>query len=99
MSDKCSGQYIYRLKGSNVEKELEALSKVYHTIYEALKDEYKDVEVFKLFKRAYTEHFTFAEDKIKVKPQQNCIAVVCSRLMMRMRPTGKRTGRRAGGNR
>ncbi|MBU4480538.1 hypothetical protein KKG48_03820 [Patescibacteria group bacterium] len=37
-------------------------------LYEALKQSYQDFEVFGIFERVYTEHFTVVEDKVEVKP-------------------------------
>ena len=65
-----SGQYIYKLERSEMPHELEKLGKLYHELYVALKDTYKDIEVFGIFERVYTEHFTVIEDKIEVKPSE-----------------------------
>ena len=63
-----SGQYIYNLERSSIPHELEKLGLLYHRLYEALKDSYKDIEVFSIFERVYSEHFTVVEDKVTVKP-------------------------------
>jgi hypothetical protein len=63
-----SGQYIYNLERSSIPHELEKLGLLYHKLYEALKDSYKDIEVFRIFERVYNEHFTVVEDKVTVKP-------------------------------
>jgi len=63
-----SGQYIYNLERGSIPHEQEKLAQLYHRLYEALKDSYKDIEVFSIFERVYTEHFTIVDEKIIVKP-------------------------------
>lgn len=63
-----SGQYIYSLERSEIPHELEKLGQLYHKLYEALKQSYQDFEVFGIFERVYTEHFTVVKDKVEVKP-------------------------------
>jgi len=65
-----SGQYIYGLERSSIPHELEKLGLLYHRLYEALKESYKDFEVFRVFERVYTEHFAIVKDKVKVKPNK-----------------------------
>ena len=43
------------------------MGQLYHKLYEALKESYEDFEVFGVFERVYTEHFTIIDDKITVK--------------------------------
>ena len=62
-----SGQYIYNLQRETIPHEQEKLAQLYHKLYEALKDDYKDFDVFSLFERVYTEHFTVVDDKIIIK--------------------------------
>ncbi len=63
-----SGQYIYNLQRTSIPHEQEKLAQLYHKLYEALKERYKDIEVFSIFERVYTEHFTIVDNKITVKP-------------------------------
>ena len=63
-----SGQYIYNLQRSTIPHELEKLGRLYHKLYEALKESYQDFEVFGVFERVYTEHFTVVKDKVQVRP-------------------------------
>jgi transcription elongation factor Elf1 len=63
-----SGQYIYNLQRTSIPHEQEKLAQLYHKLYEALKESYKDIEVFSVFERVYTEHFTIVDNKITVKP-------------------------------
>ena len=65
-----SGQYIYNLQRSAIPHELEKLGRLYHTLYEALKESYQDFEVFSVFERVYTEHFTIVKDKVQVRPSK-----------------------------
>jgi len=62
-----SGQYIYNLQHQQIPHEQEKLGQLYHKLYEALKESYGDFEVFSIFERVYTEHFTIIDDKITVK--------------------------------
>ena len=62
-----SGQYIYNLQRTSIPHEQEKLAQLYHKLYEALGDSYKDVEVFSVFERVYTEHFAIVDGKITVK--------------------------------
>jgi hypothetical protein len=63
-----SGQYIYNLERGSIPHEQEKLAQLYHRLYQALKDNYQDIEVFSIFERVYTEHFTIVDEKITVKP-------------------------------
>ena len=65
-----SSQYIYDLQRGSIPHEQEKLGQLYHKLYEALKDSYKDIEVFGVFERVYTEHFTIVDNKITVKPNK-----------------------------
>lgn len=62
-----SGQYLYNLQRQQIPHEQEKLGQLYHKLYEALKESYRDFEVFGVFERVYTEHFTIIDDKITVK--------------------------------
>ncbi len=62
-----SGQYLYDLQRQQIPHEQEKLAKLYQTLYHGLKDRYKDVEVFGIFERVYTEHFTVVDEKITIK--------------------------------
>jgi len=65
-----SGQYLYTLQRQQIPQEQEKLGRLYRTLYEALKERYKDFEVFSVFERVYTEHFTIIDEKITVKTGQ-----------------------------
>ena len=62
-----SGQYIYSLQRQQIPHEQEKLAQLYHELYHALKDKYKDFEVFSVFERVYTEHFTVVDEKITIR--------------------------------
>ena len=68
--NQSSSQYVYALKRSDMPHALDTLGQVYHRLYEALKDTYSNVEVFGIFQRVYTEHFTVVEEKVQVKPPE-----------------------------
>jgi hypothetical protein len=61
-----SGQYIYRLKHSELSGHLEQLAHVYHRLHQHLCSPYGDREIFTIFERVYHEHFTVVNDKIEV---------------------------------
>ena len=61
-----SSKYVYGLKGSDITHELEKLAEAYHKIYSVLNDTYSQKEVFQIFARVYTEHFTVVSGKIKI---------------------------------
>lgn len=64
---KTSGQFLYRLSGEDIPTEYERIGKVYKEIDDKLKPKYSDVEIFKIFERVYSEHFTEVEEKILIK--------------------------------
>jgi Transposase DDE domain/Transposase domain (DUF772) len=64
---KTSGQFLYRLSSEDIPKEYERIGKVYKDINDNLKPKYSEVEIFKIFERVYTEHFTVTEEKIQIK--------------------------------
>ena len=63
-----SDKYVYKLKSSDLTHELEKLGKLYHTVYEYVKIKYLDTDEFKIFERAFKEHFTIVEGISKAKP-------------------------------
>jgi biotin-(acetyl-CoA carboxylase) ligase len=65
-----SGQYIYQLERTEIPKELEKLGQIYHKLYEALKERYKNIEIFPIFERVYQEHFTIVKNKVTVKKNE-----------------------------
>lgn len=65
-----SGQYIYKLERTEIPRELEKLGQIYHKLYQALKDRYKEIEIFSIFERVYQEHFTIVKNKTIVKKNE-----------------------------
>jgi hypothetical protein len=65
-----SGQYIYKLGRAEIPRELEKLGKIYHKLHEALREGYKEIEIFGIFERVYQEHFTVVKNKVTVKKNE-----------------------------
>lgn len=66
-TNKSSGQYIYRLKNSEIPHELEKIAEIYHHCHKEIISHYSEQEIYKIFERVYTEHFTELTDKILIK--------------------------------
>jgi len=64
---KSSGQYIYKIKASDIPHQVEKIGQLYHWIDQNLKSRYAEHNIFKTFERVYMEHFTVVEEKITVK--------------------------------
>lgn len=67
-STEGSEKYVYQLKSSDLTHELEKLGKLYNTVYGLVKVKYLGTDEFRIFERAFKEHFTIVEGKSKVKP-------------------------------
>ncbi len=65
---KGSDKYVYKIKSRDLPHELEKLGKLYHKVYETLKDKYRERKEFRIFERVYREHYTIIEGKTKAKP-------------------------------
>jgi len=65
-----SGQYIYKLERAEIPRELEKLGQIYHKLHEALREGYKEIEIFGIFERVYQEHFTVVKNKVAVKKNE-----------------------------
>lgn len=65
-----SGQYIYKLERAEIPRELEKLGEIYHKPHEALREGYKEIEIFRIFERVYQEHFTVVKNKVTVKKNE-----------------------------
>jgi hypothetical protein len=50
---------------------LDQLAQTYHTLHQSLAAQYGDTEIFHIFERVYTEHFTTVNDTIAVIPAQD----------------------------
>jgi len=67
---KTSGQYIYHLQAADLPQELEKIGQLYQWIYENLFSAYAEFEIFKIFARVYTEHFTVVEAKVTLNSSE-----------------------------
>ncbi len=65
---KGSEKYIYELKSSDLTHELEKLGKLYYKVYEYAKIKFSETDVFRIFERAYREHFTIINGDAQAKP-------------------------------
>ena len=63
-----SEKYVYGLKSKDLPHELEKLGKIYHILYNQMKDKYNDKKEFVNFKRVYKEHFIVVNQEINAKP-------------------------------
>lgn len=67
---KTSGEFLYRLSSEDIPEEYERIGKVYKEINDNLKSKYSEVEVFKIFERIYSEHFSMIEEKVQIKTSE-----------------------------
>lgn len=61
--DKTSGQYVYQLKKTNLEKELEKIGRTYYVLNKGLKKKYNGMKIFEIFQRVFFEHFKIEDKK------------------------------------
>jgi len=64
---KTSGQFLYRLCGSEIDATLERLGELYAWMVEALEAAYGSTEIYHVVCRIFAEQFTRVEDKIAVR--------------------------------
>ncbi len=64
---RTSGQYIYKMKASDIPHQIEQIGQLYYWIDQNLKSLYSEHTIFKTFERVYVEHFTEVKDKTTVK--------------------------------
>lgn len=67
---KTSGQYIYKLKASDIPHELEKIAQLYFWIDRNIRPAYSELSIIKIFERVYSEHFTEVDQKVEVKPHK-----------------------------
>ena len=60
-STEGSEKYVYKLKSSDLTHELGKLGKLYNTVYKYVNIKYSDTDEFRIFERAFKEHFTIVE--------------------------------------
>lgn len=65
---KTSGQYIYKLKASDLPHEIDKIAQLYQFCKTYIMPKYADSDLAKVFERVYSEHFTELEEKVAVKP-------------------------------
>ncbi len=63
-----SGQFIYKLDKKDLPFELEKIKDLFYFIHSDVSANYRNTEIYRIFDRVFTEHFTFVEDKLEVKP-------------------------------
>jgi len=63
-----SQKYVYALKSSDLTHEFKKLGELYYTVYQHVKNKYSDTDEFRVFERAYNEHFTIIEGTATAKP-------------------------------
>ena len=64
---KTSGQFLYRLRRSDIDTTLEQLGGFYAWMVEALEAGYGSTEIYRIVARVFAEHFTRVEEKIAVR--------------------------------
>lgn len=64
---KSSGQYIYKLKSSDIPHELDKVAQIYHYCHQHILPNYQSLDLYPIFERVYNEHFTEISDKIELK--------------------------------
>jgi hypothetical protein len=67
---KTSGQFLYRLRQSDIDATLEQLGGLYAWMVEALDADYGSTEIHRIVRRVFAEHFTRVEEKIAVLPAE-----------------------------
>ena len=65
---KTSGQFLYRLRKSDLDATLEQLGGFYAWMIEALEAVYGSTEIHRIACRVFAEHFTRVEEKIAIRP-------------------------------
>lgn len=64
-----SEHYLYDLKSSDLPCELDKIASIYYLLKNDLSPSYKSRKEYKLFLRAFEEHFEIEEEKIKIREQ------------------------------
>ena len=64
---KTSGQFLYRLRRSDIDATLEHLGGFYAWMVETLEAGYGSTEIYRIVARVFAEHFTRVEEKIAVR--------------------------------
>jgi hypothetical protein len=61
-------KYVYRLTRDTLPDELRRLGQVYQQVWQFCRTCYAETEIFCIFQRVYTEHFTIADAAVTVVP-------------------------------
>lgn len=64
---KTSGQFLYRLRQSDIDATLEQLGGLYAWMVEALEAGYGSTEIYRIARRVFAEHFARVEEKIVLR--------------------------------
>ena len=67
---KTSGQFLYRLRKSDIDRALEQLGGLYAWMAEALEEGYGQSEIHRTVCRVFAEQFARVEEKIAVRPAE-----------------------------
>lgn len=65
---KTSGQFLHRLRKSEIEATLERLAHLYAWMAETLEADYGSTEIHGIVRRVFAEQFTRVEEKVAVRP-------------------------------
>jgi hypothetical protein len=63
-----ASKYLYRLERPALPDELRRLGTIYHTLYQHCQAAYGNTDMFAIFQRVYTEHFTVVDNSMTVIP-------------------------------
>jgi len=64
-----SGQYVYRIKGQEVDDHLQPIGELMHRLVHELRDDYGQQPTYQMLERVFQEHFTF-DDEDDPRPRQ-----------------------------
>lgn len=67
---KTSGQFVYRMRKSDIDATLEQLGRLYAWMVEALETGYGSKEIHRIVRRVFAEQFTRAGEKITLRPAE-----------------------------
>jgi hypothetical protein len=63
---KSASKYLYRLTREALPNELATLGTIYHQVHQHCQSAYAETEIFTIFHRVYTEHFTVVDEAVTV---------------------------------
>lgn len=66
-----SQHYVYAIKSADLPHELSQLGKIYHFVYEHINGKYAEAAEYRIFQRAYQEHFIIIEGQAKAKDNKD----------------------------